>query len=361
MAGLKTDQVLAALDTVMDPELNRSLVAAGMIHDIQIDGGKVSFTLELTSPACPLRNTLRQGAEEAVSALPGVESVTVNLTSRVRASHADEQLLPGVRNIIAVASGKGGVGKSTVAANLATALAKTGAATGLLDLDIYGPSIPLLFGITERPITDPEEEKLLPIRAHGVNVMSLGLLLDPDQAVIWRGPMVAGTVRQLLTEVAWGELDYLIVDLPPGTGDAQLTLAQSVPLTGVVIVATAQDAALTIATKALRMFQNMQTPVLGVIENMSTFVCPHCQEETQIFGRQGAVEEAAARLHVPFLGRIPLVADIVVDGDRGIPSVASAPDSPQATALADIAGIIAGQASIAAILRNTCHAAAQHV
>jgi ATP-binding protein involved in chromosome partitioning len=348
---LREEQILAALDTVMDPELGRSLVAANMIKDVHIHGGEVSFTLELTSPACPLRNTLRQGAEEAVRQIPGVTTVTVQLTSRVRPSLTAD-LLPDVCNVVAVASGKGGVGKSTVAANLAVALAQTGARTGLLDLDIYGPSIPLQFGVHERPPMDPERQKIFPIERYGVKLMSLGFLLDEDQPVIWRGPMVAGTVQQLLRDVDWGGLDYLIVDLPPGTGDAQLSLAQLVPLTGVVIIATAQDAALLIATKALHMFRTMKVPVLGIVENMSTFVCPHCQTETAIFGQPGAVDEAATRLHVPFLGRIPLDSTIVVDCDRGMPTVASHPESAQAEAFRTIAGKVAGQVSMAAILRE---------
>jgi ATP-binding protein involved in chromosome partitioning len=254
--------------------------------------------------------------------------------------------------VIAVASGKGGVGKSTVAANIAVALAQSGAKTGLLDLDIYGPSIPLLFDVHEQPEADHQREKLFPISRYGVDLMSLGFLIDKNQPVIWRGPMVAGTVQQLLRDVEWGELDYLIVDLPPGTGDAQLSLAQLVPLTGVVIVATAQDAALTIATKALHMFQTLKVPILGLIENMSVFVCPNCAAETQIFGRQGAVEETAQQLRVPFLGRIPLAAGIVVDSDRGTPTVVGSPDSPQAAAFRAIAEKVAGQVSVAAMLRG---------
>jgi ATP-binding protein involved in chromosome partitioning len=347
-------QILAALDTVMDPELGRSLVAAGMIHDIHISDGHVSFTLELTSPACPLRAVLRQGAEGAVKAIPGVQSVTVNLTARVRSGATGASLLPTVSNIVAVASGKGGVGKSTVAANLAVALAQTGAKTGLLDLDIYGPSVPLLFGVHERPPVHPSQQKLLPIVRQDVQLMSLGFLMEDDQPVLWRGPMVAGAVQQLLRDTEWGELDYLVVDLPPGTGDAQLSLAQSVPLTGVVIIATAQDVALTIAIKALRMFRSMHVPVLGMVENMSTFVCPNCHAETQIFGHAGAVEAAAQQLGAPFLGRIPLQAQIVVDGDRGVPSVAAHPQAPASVAFRTIAGTVAGQVSIAAILRNQC-------
>jgi len=254
--------------------------------------------------------------------------------------------------VVAVASGKGGGGKATVAANLAVALAQTGAKTGLLDLDIYGPSVPVLFDVHERPAMDPERQKIHPIVKHGVSLMSLGFLMDESQPVLWRGPMVAGAVQQLLKDVEWGELDYLVVDLPPGTGDAQLSLAQLVPLTGVVIVATAQDAALSIATKALHMFLVMKVPILGIVENMSTFVCPGCKTETPIFGREGAVEEAAKKLKVPFLGRIPLNAAIVVDGDKGVPTVAGTPDSPQAEAFRAIAGKVAGQASVASILRE---------
>jgi ATP-binding protein involved in chromosome partitioning len=349
---LNEARVLAALDTVQDPELGRSLVAAGMIHDVRIDGGAVTFTLELTSAACPLRDALRTAAEQAVHALPGVTSVSVEMTARP--ARPQETLLPEVRHVIAVASGKGGVGKSTVAANLAVALADTGARVGLLDLDIYGPSIPLLFDVNEPPEGDPETNKVLPIEREGVALMSLGFLLDPDAPVIWRGPMVAGAVGQLLRDVAWGALDYLIIDLPPGTGDAQLSLAQLVPLTGVVIVTTAQDAALTIAVKALRMFQHLRVPVLGVVENMSRFHCPHCGEETPVFGEPGAAETAARRLRVPFLGRIPLVADIVAAGDAGRPTVAAAPDSPQGQAFRAVADAVANQAHIAATLRAGC-------
>jgi len=348
---IREEQILTALNTVLDPELGRSLVDAGMIKEIQIHGGEVSFTLELTSPACPLRNTLRQGAEEAVRTIPGVTAVNIQLTSRVRTTLTSD-LLPDVCNVVAVASGKGGVGKSTVAANLAVAFAQTGARTGLLDLDIYGPSVPLQFGVHERPPMDPERKKLLPIERYGVQLMSLGFLMDESQPVIWRGPMVAGTVQQLLRDVDWGGLDYLIVALPPGTGDAPLSLAPLVPLTGAVIGATAQDAALLIATKALHMFRTMHVPVLGIVENMSTFVCPHCETETPIFGRPGAVHEAAEHLNVPFLGSIPLNAAIVVDCDRGMPTVARDPNTPQAEAFRDIAGKVAGQISIAAMLKK---------
>ncbi len=345
-------RVLAALDTVQDPELGRSLVAAGMIHDVRVEDGTVAFTLELTSAACPLRDALRDAAAQAVRAIPGVTAVSVELSARP--APPKDALLPDVRHIIAVASGKGGVGKSTVAANLAVALAAGGAAVGLLDLDIYGPSIPLLFDVHEQPETDPEAGKVWPIEREGVALMSLGFLLDPDAPVIWRGPMVAGAVGQLLRDVAWGALDYLIIDLPPGTGDAQLSLAQLAPLTGVVIVSTAQDAALTIAVKALRMFQHLHVPVLGIVENMSRFHCPHCGEETPVFGEPGAAEAAAKRLHVPFLGRIPLTAEIVAAGDAGRPSVAADPDSPQSQAFRAVTDAVTTQAHIAALLRAGC-------
>ena len=351
---LGPEQILKALDTVIDPELGRSLVAANMIRDVQVDDGAVRFTLELTTPACPLRDTLRGAAEDAVRAVPGVRAVEVTVTARVRASLDGQELLPHVRNVIAVASGKGGVGKSTVAANLAVALAETGASTGLLDLDIYGPSIPLLFHLTEQPAFDPDTQKITPLECYGVRVMSLGLLLDESQAVIWRGPMVAGAVQQLLRDVTWGTLDYLVIDLPPGTGDAPLSLAQLVPLTGVVLVTTAQDAALLIAMKSLHLFRSLQVPILGLVENMSTFVCPHCHTETQVFGHAGAAETKARALNIPFLGRVPLTAEIVVDGDLGVPSVVAHPDSPQAAALRAIARATAGQASVAALFRNGC-------
>lgn len=350
---VQNDQVRAALDAVMDPELGRSLVAAGMIHGIVIDGGHVTFTLELTTPACPLRNTLRDAAAAAVRGIPGVTDVHVDVTARVRNARTST-LLPEVRNIVAVASGKGGVGKSTLAANLAVALARTGAGVGLLDLDIYGPSIPRLFGLHETPIRQHESGQIHPFLRHGVQLMSVGCFVEADTPVIWRGPKVAGMVQHLLRDIAWGPLDYLIVDLPPGTGDAQLSLVQHVPLSGVVIVTTAQDAALRIALHALRLFVTLHVPIFGLVENMSTFVCPHCQTPTPVFGPEGMVESEAARLHVPFLGRIPLNATIVLDGDRGIPSVEATPGSPQAIAFQTIARAIAAQASITA-LRSICH------
>jgi len=341
---VSVDQVRAALGKVMDPELQRDLVSLGMIQNLEVDDGAVSFDLVLTTPACPLRNQIREAAEAAVRAVSGVTEVRVRVTSKVSSRPcADQALLPGVKNVIAVGSGKGGVGKSTVAVNLAVALAEAGARVGILDADIYGPSIPLLMGAEERPLL--VDGRLRPLERYGVKLMSLGFLIDGNAPVIWRGPMVAGAVRQLLTDVEWGELDYLVVDLPPGTGDAQLTLAQSVPLTGAVIVMTSQEVALSIASKALLMFRKMDVPVLGVVENMSSFVCPHCEQETPIFGPRGGGEKVAAALDAPFLGSVPLDPAIVEESDQGTPSIAAHPESRQADAFRKIASAMAAQVS----------------
>jgi ATP-binding protein involved in chromosome partitioning len=346
--------VLAALSKVQDPELGRDIVALGMVKGLSIalekGGTRVSFTLELTTPACPMRNQMEDMARQAVAVLPGVATVEVKMTAQVRGgakpvagNGAEENLLPGVRHTIAIASGKGGVGKSTVAANLAVALAQTGAKVGLLDADIYGPSIPALMGTKEKPLFDGKQ--LLPITAHGVQVMSLGFLMDDSSPVIWRGPLVASAVRQLLSDVRWGDLDYLLIDLPPGTGDAQLTLAQSIPLTGVVIVSTPQDVALNIATKALEMFKQMHVPILGLVENMSYFVCPECGHQAHIFAH-GGCEVVAERLRVPYLGAIPLHEVIRVTGDEGVPVVVGQQGSAEAEAFQNVARKLAGQISV---------------
>jgi ATP-binding protein involved in chromosome partitioning len=342
---------------VQDPELGRDVVSLGMIKDLRLTtvdaGTNVSFTFELTTPACPMRSQLEQMVRQAVSSLPGIASVDVRMSASVRgaagratADHGQEQpLLPGVRNTVAIASGKGGVGKSTVAANLAVALAQTGAKVGLLDADIYGPSIPTLMGTQQKPLFDGKQ--LIPVEAHGVKLMSLGFLMDDNSPVIWRGPLVASAVRQLLSDVDWGDLDYLLIDLPPGTGDAQLTLAQSIPLTGVAIVTTPQDVALHIATKALEMFQRLHVPVLGILENMSFFVCPSCGHESHIFAHGGG-EAAAQRLRVPYLGSIPLHEAIRVTGDEGTPVVIAQPAAPEAEAFVKAARSLAGQVSVRA-------------
>lgn len=343
--SVSESDVAEALSTVQDPELGRDLVSLNMIKDIQVKDSAVAFTLELTTPACPLKSELKKAAEEAVRAIPGVKDVQVNLSSRVPkgAGVPEKRQIPGVSNIIAVASGKGGVGKSTVAVNLAVALAQTGAKVGLLDADIYGPSIPIMMGVHERPTSDGK--KLFPIERHGVKMMSVGFLVPEDTAVIWRGPMVMRAVEQLLYDVDWGNLDYLVVDLPPGTGDAQLTLAQKVPVTGAVVVTTPQDVALIDAGKGVNMFQEVKVPILGIIENMSYFVCPHCEGRTDLFSHGGG-RKVAEKLGVPFLGEIPLSVDVREAGDQGTPIVEADPKSPQAEAFRKLTEKVASRVSV---------------
>jgi ATP-binding protein involved in chromosome partitioning len=345
-------QILDALAVIIDPDLGRDIVSLGFVKEIKICGGQVGFDIELTTPACPVKDRFKKQAEEAVLAIDGVTSVNVSMTSQVRGREqvAPEELLPGVKNVIAVASGKGGVGKSTVSVNLAVALAQTGAKVGLLDADIYGPSIPMMMGTSGKPQLN-SGNKIIPIERFGVQIMSLGFLLPDDQAVVWRGPLVAGAVKQLLTDVEWGELDYLVVDLPPGTGDAPLTLAQTAPLTGIVIVMTPQEVALSIASKSVAMFRKLEEglkrpmPILGIVENMAGFVCSNCGQYHEVFvGAGGAA--AAERLDVPFLGAIPLDPGISASGDAGVPAIVAAPDSPQSLSFHEIAGRLAQQLSI---------------
>lgn len=344
MAEVTKEQVLQVLDQVQDPDLHKGIVSLGFVKDIAVCGGAVSFTIELTTPACPVRAELEAQAKALVGKLPGVEQVNVKMTSNVRSGRAPAgNVLVGVKNTIAVASGKGGVGKSTVAANLALALAQSGARTGLMDCDIYGPSAPTMFGISRQPQISPEK-KVLPIEAHGIKLMSMGFLATADSPVIWRGPMVHGILQQFLTVVEWGELDYLVLDLPPGTGDAQLTLTQSAPLSGAVIVTTPQDVSLIDARKGLKMFEQVRVPVLGVIENMSGFACPHCGKETDIFKRGGGAR-TAQELSVPFLGAVPIDAEVVISGDGGVPIVAKNPDSVAAKAFLGIAKAVAARLS----------------
>ena len=334
------DKILEALRQLEDPDLHRDVVSLGFVKGIQIDGGKVSFNLELTTPACPVKDQLQAEAQRLVSELPGVEEVTVTLTAQVpKAKTPTQDILPGVRHTIAVASGKGGVGKSTVAVNLAAALARTGARVGLMDADVYGPSIPIMLGLTTaRP--EVQDGKLLPLERYGIHLMSLGFIAGEDAPVIWRGPMVTKLLQQFLGDVAWGELDYLIVDLPPGTGDAQLTLAQAAPLAGAVIVTTPQPVALEDVKRGIGMFEKVDVPVLGVIENMSFFVCDGCNKRHEIFAHGGG-EEAAKKYKVPFLGGVPLDPPARDAGDKGRPVVLSHPEAPSARALAEVAGEVA--------------------
>jgi ATP-binding protein involved in chromosome partitioning len=338
---------LKALGGVLDPELGKDLVTLGMIQNLRIDGSKVGFDLVLTTPACPLKRHMEEASRSAVMGVSGVSEVTVNVTSRVR-GHVSEggpvNLAPTVKNTIAVASGKGGVGKSTVAVNLAVALAQSGASVGLMDCDVYGPSVPLMMGVHQRP--QAGNGKLLPLKKFGVSMMSLGFMLEGDTPVIWRGPMVAKALQQLLQDVDWGDLDYLVMDMPPGTGDAQLTVTQSVPLTGAVVVSTPQDVALLDAAKAVGMFKKCNVPVLGIIENMSYFLCPHCGERTEIF-RHGGAERESRRLGVPFLGEIPVEPGVADGGDRGTPVAAVESESKIAEVFRAVAGSVAAGISVA--------------
>lgn len=345
-ASLTQQSILDALRRVRDPDLGRNIVDLNFVKDIGISGNDVRFTIELTTPSCPVKDELKAEAERAVrEQIAGIGQVTVQMTSNVRQSAAQQRadLLPGVKNTIAVASGKGGVGKSTVAVNLAVSLALDGSRVGLLDADIYGPSIPLMMGISEKPrISD---QKLVPLEAHGVKVMSIGFLVDPMQAVIWRGPMVSGAVKQFMSDVQWGTLDYLLFDLPPGTGDIHLTLTQAIPLSGAVIVTTPQDISLADARKAFKMFEKVNVPVLGIVENMSYYLCSHCGHREEIFATGGG-RKAAGELGVPFLGEIPIYTPIRVGGDTGKPIVVLEPGAEQSLIVRQIARSMAAQVSI---------------
>ena len=341
---LTEQQILSALSHVDEPELHRDLVSLKMIKDIKIQNDAVNFTIVLTTPACPLRNQIESEAKAAVAAL-GAKQVNIKWDANVPSdARISGKLSIPVKSTIAVASGKGGVGKTTVSVNLAVALAQMGAQVGLMDADIYGPNIPIMMGINEQPRAN-QDQRIIPLEAYGVKLMSMGFLVPPDQAVIWRGPMLHSAIRQFLSDVDWGDLDYLVIDLPPGTGDAQLTLAQSVPLTGGVIVATPQDVALADVVRGIMMLRKLEVPVLGVVENMSYFICPHCGERTDIFAHGGA-QRMADKYGVPFLGEIPLDLAIRVGGDGGAPVTAAQPDSPNAQAFKKLAQQVAAQVSV---------------
>ena len=337
---------MAALAAIKDPDLGRDVVSLGMIKDVDItDTGKVSFTFELTTPACPVRDRFQQLARDLVGGLPGVTAVDLRMTANVRAAHnggVQSGAIPGVKHVVAVASGKGGVGKSTVAVNLAASLQLSGARVGLLDADIYGPSVPAMLGVAGEP--QVRDQKLIPLEPFGMKMMSIGLLAGADKAMVWRGPMVSRAIEQMLRDVWWGELDYLVVDLPPGTGDASLTLAQAVPMSGVVIVCTPLEAALRIAVKALQMFRGLNVTPLGLVENMSWFVCS-CGEQHHIFDH-GRAEHEAKRLGTPFLGAIPLESAVREASDAGVPVVISRPDSIGALAIRKVASATAARLSM---------------
>lgn len=342
------ESITAALSKINDPDLNRDIVSLGMIKDLSIDGGTVRFTFELTTPACPVRNQFEQMAREAVAAVPGVTGVEVKMTANVRGGlNSASGALEGVRNVIAIGSGKGGVGKSTVSVNLAAALVSTGARVGLMDADIYGPTVPGMLAVTDRPLTDPSGQRIIPVQAWGMKVISMGLLMgDNRQAVVWRGPMVGKAVTQMLTDVDWGELDYLLIDLPPGTGDASLSIAQAIPLSGVAVVCTPQRVAVEIAVKAAAMFRSLRVPVLGLIENMSYYECSNCGHQHHPFA-QGGAEAAAAELKVQFLGMLPLAEEIREGADIGRPA-STVEGSAMATAFRELATKLAAQVSIQA-------------
>jgi ATP-binding protein involved in chromosome partitioning len=340
-------QVLDVLAKIQDPDLGRDVVSLGMIKELDVSPqGKVSFTFELTTPACPVRDRFKTQAQDLVGDIPGVSGVEVRMTANVRPAFMrpkPSEILPGVKQTIAIASGKGGVGKSTVAVNIAAALRKAGADVGLLDADIYGPSVPAMTG--SHTVPEQVNGQLKPIDAHGLKVMSFGHIYPGDQPTIYRGPMVGKAIEAMMMQVDWGRLDYLVIDLPPGTGDASLTLAQAVPLTGVAIVCTPQDVATDIAVKALQMFRKLNVTPLGLIENMSWYVCPSCGHRHEIFSHGGA-EAAAQRLGVPFLGAVPLEESIREDADKGVPVVISRPESAGAKAFVEIASQVAARTSI---------------
>ncbi|MBE9527916.1 MAG: iron-sulfur cluster carrier protein ApbC [Proteobacteria bacterium] len=353
MAQITETQVLEALSEVMDPELNKSLVSLNMIRDVLIEESNVRFSLILTTSACPLKKQIEDSARVAVEAIAGVGTVIIDMGAEVPKAKGlpDKKAIPGIKNIIAVASGKGGVGKSTVAVNLALSLSKEGAAVGILDADVFGPSVPMMMGVHEQP-QSTEDEKIIPIKSNGIEIMSVGFMLDEETPLIWRGPLVMQLVKQFLTGVVWGELDYLVIDLPPGTGDVQLTLVQTVPVTGVVIVTTPQDIALLDARRAIKMFGEVNVPIIGIAENMSYFVCPHCSEKTEIFSHGGG-EKTSERYNVPLLGHIPLDPSIREGGDSGSPIVVAEPDSVQAKAIAEIAGRVAARISVLDLEEST--------
>jgi ATP-binding protein involved in chromosome partitioning len=345
------DQVLGALKKVIDPELHKDVVSMGMIKDVTINDDRIAFTLELTTPACPFNSDIEQDVRNAVANL-GVENLNLKVTARVmegRAISMDE-LLPGVKNILAVASGKGGVGKTTVAVNLALVLSKTGAKVGLLDADVYGPTVPLMLGLKESP--QVINNKIQPPIMSGVKVISMGFFYEQSQqAGIYRGPIVSGIVKQFLTDVNWGDLDYLIIDLPPGTGDAPLTMAQTIPITGILIVTTPQEVAMNVAVKAVGMFNKLNIPIVGVIENMSYLQCPHCNEHIHIFGKGGG-QKVSEQFNIPFIGEIPLHPHIMEGSDQGKPITITEPESVQSRAFINVAKMVAGRISVIAAEMN---------
>ncbi|MGI8671378.1 MAG: Mrp/NBP35 family ATP-binding protein [Luteitalea sp.] len=344
-----TAEILDALRVVQDPDLRRDIVALDFVKQVGVAAdGRVSFAIELTTPACPVKDLLREQARAAVAALSGVTSVDIEMTSSVRSSGVaggQRQPIRGVKNVVAVGAGKGGVGKTTMAVNLAISLARRGSRVGLLDADIYGPNVPIMLGVQAQLETDGK--RIVPIEKHGLFTVSMGFLTNDGDAVIWRGPMLHGVLRQFLQDVAWPSLDYLIVDMPPGTGDVALSLSQHVAVTGAVVVTTPQTVSVADSQRAIAMYRKLNIPVLGVVENMSYYTCPSCSHESDLFGRGGG-QRLAEQLEVPFLGAVPISEPVRSGGDIGMPIVLSSPDSPAARAITSVAEQIAAQVSIQA-------------
>ena len=341
------EQILQSLRSVQDPDLHKDIVTLGFVQNLKVAcDGSVDFDLVLTTPACPIKDQLRDQAAAAAKAVPGVKSVEVRLSANTatRPGMDKGQILTGVKNVVAVASGKGGVGKSTVTANLAAALVKQGARVGILDADIYGPSQGMMLGVSDDPEMD-DAKRVYPPTAKDVKVISMSMFTDDEAPVVWRGPMVSQMVQNFVRQVEWGELDYLLIDMPPGTGDIQLTLTQQTPITGAVIVTTPQDVALLDVKRGIRMFEKVSVPVIGVVENMSGFVCDGCGKRHDIF-RQGGGQRIARTMGMPFLGSVPLEPSVAVSGDQGEPVVFRAPESHSAKVFAEIAGRVAAELSV---------------
>jgi ATP-binding protein involved in chromosome partitioning len=352
MSTVTEAAVLDALRAVRDPDLNRDIVTLKFIKDLRITGGHVAFAIELTTPACPVKDQMREQARAVVLGIPGVESVDITMTAQVRSTISGElgkAPVPGVKNIIAVGAGKGGVGKTTVAVNLAIALSRCGGRVAMIDGDIYGPNVPMMLGINAQLTTDGE--KIVPAQQYGIQLVSMAFLTGDDAPVIWRGPMLHGVIQQFFRDVRWQDIDYLVVDMPPGTGDVALSLSQTVPVSGAVVVTTPQTVSVADTRRAVRMYQKLNVPTLGLVENMSHFVCPSCRHESDIFGKGGG-EALASEMKLPFLGRIPIHEPIRRGGDTGVPITVGEPASPAAEAFKAAAERLAAQLSIASYSRK---------